>query len=519
MSLFAKSKDKYLISTHYLAIQNHNSFKMYLIGYDIGSSSIKATLLEAATGKVKASATAPAHEMGMIAHKAGWAEQHPNTWWEHLKSATKQLLSSSGVQKQDIKSIGISYQMHGLVVVDKNLQPLRPAIIWCDSRAVQIGEKAFQQIGKEKCLSNLLNSPANFTASKLRWIRENEPDLYEKIYKFMLPGDYIALKMSGEAQTTASGLSEGVMWNFKEKQIANFLLEYYQIDQSLVADIVPTFGKQAQLSKKASEELGLEAGTWIAYRAGDQPNNAFSLNVLNAGEVAATAGTSGVVYGVSNSFEFDEQSRVNTFLHVNQLAGILLCINGTGILNSWLRKTIFSENISYQEINELASSVAIGAENLLILPFGNGAERVLNNKEIGSNIFGLQFNVHSKAHIARAAQEGIVFSLRYGFDVMRGIDVHAKTVRAGDANMFLSPLFAQTFATVTGSNVELYNTDGSQGAARAGGVGAGLYASFSEAFVGLNKTKTIEPELQVQDRYEEVYQNWLEKLNNMAKNP
>jgi len=487
---------------------------MYLIGYDIGSSSVKATLLEAATGRVKASATAPSQqEMGMIAHKAGWAEQQPDMWWQHLKDATKELMAKSGVQKHDMKSIGISYQMHGLVVVDSDLKPLRPAIIWCDSRAVQIGEKAFQQIGREKCLSNLLNSPANFTASKLRWIRENEPDVYEKIYKFMLPGDYIALKMSGEAQTTALGLSEGILWNFKENKIADFLLQYYQIDPNLVSAIVPTFGKQAQLNKKASEELGLAEGTWIAYRAGDQPNNAFSLNVLNAGEVAATAGTSGVVYGVSNSFEFDEQSRVNTFLHVNHLAGILLCINGTGILNSWLRKNIFSENVSYQEINTLASSADIGAEGLLILPFGNGAERVLNNKEIGSNIFGLQFNVHGKAHIARAVQEGIVFSLRYGFDVMRGIDVQAKTVRAGDANMFLSPLFAQTFATVTGTNVELYNTDGSQGAARGGGIGAGIYASHAEAFVGLNKTRTVEPEPNSQDRYEEVYQNWLGKLN------
>lgn len=488
---------------------------MYLLGYDIGSSSIKATLLEAQTGKVLASATAPNTEMEMLALKAGWAEQNPDKWWQYVKEATQQLLVKSAVKKQDIKSIGVSYQMHGLVVVDKDLRPLRPSIIWCDSRAVQIGENAFQGIGEKKTLSRLLNSPANFTASKLCWVKENEPDLYSKIYKFMLPGDYIALKMSGEVQTTASGLSEGILWNFKKNQTANFLLNYYDIDTNLLPEIVPTFDKQAQLSKSASEELGLEAGTWIGYRAGDQPNNAFSLNVLNAGEVAATAGTSGVVYGVSDSFQYDKKSRVNTFLHVNQKAGILLCINGTGILNSWLRKHIFSDNTSYQQINELASGVPIGAEGLLMLPFGNGAERVLANKEIGSSMLGLQFNVHSKAHLARAVQEGIVFALRYGFDVMRGIDVQAKTVRAGDANMFLSSLFAQTFATVTNTTVELYNTDGAQGAARAGGIGTGIYGSFADAFVGLHKTRTIEPQVAVQSQYEEVYQNWLKKLNEM----
>jgi xylulokinase len=489
---------------------------MYLLGYDIGSSSVKATLLEAETGKAVASATAPSSEMGMIAHKAGWAEQDPDMWWKYLKEATQQLLTKSNVKKQDIKSIGISYQMHGLVAVDKNLIPLRPAIIWCDSRAVQIGESAFQEIGREKCLTDLLNSPANFTASKLKWVQANEPNLYANIYKCMLPGDYIALKMSGEAQTTASGLSEGILWNFQTHQIADFLLQYYGIDPSLLPHLVPTFGVQAQLSYSASQELGLETGTKIGYRAGDQPNNAFSLNVLNAGEVAATAGTSGVVYGVSDSFQYDPQSRVNTFLHVNHKAGILLCINGTGILNSWLRQNIFSSttsSLSYQEINQLASSVPIGAEGLFILPFGNGAERVLNNQEIGGNIFGLQFNVHQKAHLARAVQEGIVFALRYGFDVMKGIDVQAKTVRAGDANMFLSPLFAQTFATVTGTNVELYNTDGSQGAARAGGLGVGIYSSFTETFVGLNKTRTIEPVLDEEDRYEEVYQQWVNKLS------
>lgn len=488
---------------------------MYLLGYDIGSSSIKATLLEAETGKVKASATAPSSEMEIIALKAGWAEQPPDKWWEYVKQATQQLLHQSGVSKQDIKSIGISYQMHGLVVVNKDLQVLRPSIIWCDSRAVQIGEKAFGEIGEEQCLTRLLNSPANFTASKLKWVKENEPELYAQVHKFMLPGDYIAMKMSGEVQTTASGLSEGILWDFKENQIADFLLAHYGIDKSLVPTIVPSFGKQAQLSKKASEELGLEVGTWIAYRAGDQPNNAFSLNVLNAGEVAATAGTSGVVYGVSDSFQYDKLSRVNTFLHVNHKAGILLCINGTGILNSWLRRNVFSEQTSYQAINQLASQAPVGSAGLCILPFGNGAERVLANKEIGGNILGLQFNLHTKAHLARAVQEGIVFALRYGFDVMKGIDVQARTVKAGDANMFLSPLFAQTFASTTQTVVELYNTDGSQGAARASGIGAGIYHSFPEAFVGLHKTQTIEPQADLKEKYEEVYQNWLSKLNSL----
>jgi len=496
---------------------------MYLLGYDIGSSSVKTTLLEAATGKVLASAFAPGTEMGMLVLKEGWAEQDPDKWWQYVVATTQQVLQKAQVSPTDIKSIGIAYQMHGLVVVDKNQKPLRPSIIWCDSRAVEIGNQAFEELGPETSLRIFLNSPGNFTASKLKWVKENEPEIYAQIDKFMLPGDYIALKLSGKAQTTASGLSEGILWNFQEGRPAYELLDYYGIDAALVPEIVPTFGAQAEVNASAAAELGLTPGTVIGYRAGDNPNIAYSLNVLNPGEVVATAGTSGVIYGINDQFNFDPHSRVNTFLHVNNtpakpITGTLLCVNGTGILNSWLRKNLFSSEkysyqYSYSEINELAATVPPGAEGLTILPFGNGAERILQNKQIGASIAGISLTTHSKGHLARAAQEGIIFALRYGFDIMQGLGIQAKTVKAGDANMFLSPLFAQTFATVTNTAVELYNTDGSQGAARAGGVGAGIYPDFASSFTGLSCTRTITPDATLIPVYEEIYNNWLQVLN------
>lgn len=495
---------------------------MYLLGYDIGSSSVKATLIEAATGVVLHSAFAPSQEMGMIVKQEGWAEQDPERWWYYLREVTQRIIQEGRIQVADIKGIGIAYQMHGLVVVDQNQAVLRPSIIWCDSRAVRYGDKAFQEIGAETCLSCYLNSPGNFTASKLKWVKENEPEIFSRIHKFMLPGDYIAMKLSGKIQTTASGLSEGILWNFQKNEPAYDLLNHYGIPAELIPEIVPSFGLQAEVSTQAAEELGLVAGTPIAYRAGDQPNNAFSLNVLHPGEIAATAGTSGVIYGVNNQFTYDPESRVNTFLHVNHTpqqpsTGTLLCVNGTGILNSWLRKTVFTSekansSYSYQEINDLAQSVAPGAEGLLILPFGNGAERFLKNQQVGAHIAGLSFNQHTPAHLARAAQEGIIFALRYGFDIMKNMQINARTVKAGDANMFLSPLFAQTFATVTNTVVELYNTDGSQGAARGAGVGAGIYADYTKAFAGLRRTRTVEPETHLQEQYETIYQNWLDEL-------
>lgn len=482
-----------------------------LLGYDVGSSSIKATLMDAETGKVRATATSPKKELEIIAQKFGWAEQHPHIWWEHVVKATQMIKSQAHFDASDVKAIGISYQMHGLVIVDKNKEVLKPSIIWCDGRAVQIAKKAAAEIGEEKCLKSLLNLPGNFTASRLKWVKDNEPDIYSKIYKMMLPGDYVAMKMTDEIKTTFSGLSEAIIWDFQRHELAKFLLDYYGIAEDLIAEAVPTFSVQGELTKPAADELGLKAGTKISYRAGDQPNNALSLNVLNPGEIAATAGTSGVVYGITEKSDYDSKSRVNAFIHVNHTPkkpryGVLLCVSGTGILNSWLKHN--TGTIDYPEMNDLAAKAPIGSEGLVILPYGNGAERTLENKDPGASIHGLNFNLHNRAHLLRAAQEGIVFALNYGVGIMRRVGVDVRTVRAGYANMFLSPLFAEAFATVTQSVVELYNTDGSQGAARGAGIGAGIYKNPEAAFAGLKPVKKIEPNNKLSVEYEQAYQRW-----------
>jgi xylulokinase len=500
-----------------------------LLGYDVGSSSIKATLMDSRTGRVLASATSPDKELEIIAKQPGWAEQHPVTWWEHVKEATQQIASKLKERKgetanlEDVEAVGISYQMHGLVCVDEKKEVLRPSIIWCDSRAVQIGEKAAQEIGSDKCLKSLFNLPGNFTASKLKWVRENEPEVYSKIHKVMLPGDYIAMMMTGEIKTTPSGLSEGIMWDFEKDGPADFVLDNYDISQELTASTVPTFCVQGELTGSASYELGLKAGTKVSYRAGDQPNNALSLSVLEPGEIAVTAGTSGVVYGVSDKKDYDRLSRVNVFVHVNHSKdkpryGVLLCLNGTGILNSWLKHNFAGGEVpDYEQMNQLASQVPAGADGLMILPYGNGAERTLENRNIGASVHGWNFNIHKKAHFLRAAQEGIVFALNYGLEIMRDMGIELATVKAGYANMFLSPLFAEAFATITGATVELYNTDGSQGAARGAGIGAGIYKGPEDAFVGLEPVKAVEPNEQLTSAYQDTYGRWEDVLKGQLR--
>ena len=488
---------------------------MYLLGYDIGSSSVKASLVDAQSGRCVASAFYPKSEAPIMAVKPGWAEQDPASWWENLKLATADIMASSGADAKDVKAIGISYQMHGLVCVDKDHNVLRPSIIWCDSRAVPYGQKAFDNLGHENCLSHLLNSPGNFTASKLAWVKENEPELYAKIYKIMLPGDYIAMKLSGEICTTVSGLSEGMLWDFAENAPAKMLMDYYGFDMSLLPEIRPTFSEQGRVSAAAAAELGLAEGTPITYRGGDQPNNALSLNVFNPGEIASTAGTSGVVYGVLGDVNYDPKSRVNTFAHVNHTAdqtrlGVLLCINGTGILNSWMKRTVAPEGISYADMNNVAAQAPIGSAGVSILPYGNGAERMLENQEVGSSIHGVNFNVHNKSHLLRAAQEGIVFSFKYGIEIMEQMGMNVNKIHAGHANMFLSPIFRETLAGVTGAVIDLYDTDGSVGAAKGAGMGAGIYKDNKEAFSTLEKLAVIEP-ANAQE-YADAYELWKSRM-------
>ncbi|MGQ0740012.1 MAG: xylulokinase [Bacteroidota bacterium] len=487
---------------------------MLLLGIDIGTSSVKVAVVDAGTRQCICSAQYPETETGIISPHPGWAEQSPDQWWEDAKQAILKCNAAGCYNPKDIAAIGIAYQMHGLVLVDKNQHVLRNSIIWCDSRAVETGNRACADLGEEFCFSHLLNSPGNFTASKLAWVKENEPDIYRRIFKAMLPGDFIAMKMTGEISTTVSALSEGVFWDFKENTISSELLSYFGFDRSVLPAVHDLFSPHGLLKEPVASRLSLTAGIPVSYKAGDQPNNALSLNVLRPGEVAATAGTSGVVYAVSNELIYDNQSRVNSFAHVNHGAGsistgVLLCINGCGITNRWI-KNIAGGPMDYQQMNAAAATINPGSDGLQVIPFGNGAERMLNNKVPGAGIFNLDYNIHSVAHLFRAVQEGIAFAFRYGTDIMKENNIYPLVVRAGRANMFLSEVFTSAFVNSTGIPVELHDCDGSAGAALGAGIGAEIFKTTTEAFAKRKPLKTVEPK--DEKRYGDLYVSWKETL-------
>jgi xylulokinase len=492
---------------------------MLLLGIDLGTSSIKVSVIDASNSSVLATAQYPETEAAIISHQPGWAEQSPNQWWNDVKAAILKLQATGSFKSSDIGAIGIAYQMHGLVLVDNHQNVIRDSIIWCDNRAVGLGEKAFEQLGSDYCLGHLLNTPGNFTASKLAWVKQNEPERYAQIHKMMLPGDFISMKLTGEITTTIAALSEGMFWDFKNKTVAAAVMEYYGLDAQHIPVIKNVFDTHGYLTENVAQEIGLPKGIPVTYKAGDQQNNALSLNVLNPGEVAATAGTSAVIYAVSDSLQSDTASRVNSFAHVNHTLeqnsiGVLLCINGAGISNSWIKNKVGAS--SYYEMNELAATVAPGSDGVSVLPFGNGSERMLHNKNIGAHILGLDFNRHGAAHLYRAVQEGVVFAMQYGFKVLQQNGVQPSVIRAGKANMFLSEVFLDAFVNTLQVPVELFQTDGSAGAAIGAGYGAKVYATIEEAFVNSKPLQIIEPS--GNNAYAPAYANWEDQLALQIKN-
>lgn len=488
---------------------------MYLLGIDIGTSSIKVSVVDVQTRKRIATAQYPDQEAAIKSLHPGWAEQSPEDWWENAIHAIRRLNAGGNFDPKEIKAIGIAYQMHGLVIVDQDQNVLRDSIIWCDSRAVELGEKAFAAIGQDNCLHQLLNSPGNFTASKLAWVKHNEPEVYKNIAKAMLPGDFIAMKLTGSITTSISALSEGIFWDFRKDELSEDIMKYYDFDADLIPAIQPLFSVHGLLKADIAAQLGLQEGIPVAYKSGDQPNNALSLNVLKPGEVAATAGTSGVIYGVSDALIYDPESRVNTFAHVNysstqKYTGVLLCINGTGSMYRWAKHN-FAPNLSYDALNKLAATAPVGSRGLKVLPFGNGAERILNNKYTGAQLLGIDLNVHGQPEIFRAVQEGIAFAFRYGLDIMRESGMQPTVIRAGMANLFLSEVFAQTFVDVTGVPIALYENDGSVGAAIGAGIGSGIFENAEDAFVHHEPVSYLEPKNTA--AYEPLYIEWKNLLN------
>lgn len=494
---------------------------MYLLGFDIGSSSIKGALIDAESKKTIRVVSAPDREMPIDSPDRGFAEQDPEMWWKYVCRCSNMLMEHHPEAKNRIGAIGLTYQMHGLVLTDDEGKVLRSSVIWCDSRAVSTGRELEEKLDANAFLGSHYNVPGNFTFSKLRWVQKHQPDIFEQSEKFMLPGDYIAFRMTGEIRTSYTGLSEAILWNFKEGKANEDLLRQWDMDPRLIPGHAPSFATQGYVHATAREELGLDSGGKIpvSYRSGDQPNNAWSLNVNEPGVMAGAGGTSGVLYGISEDPVIDLTQRTNSFAHVNYeperpRIGVLLCINGAGILYSWIRKNITGSDFSYDELERRATSVAPGADGLQFLPFGNGAERMLQNKPVQAHLMQLDLNRHRQDHIIRAGLEGVGFAFVYGYEIMKGLGLASDILRVGNDNLFLSGIFSGLISAMTGMRIEIREATGAVGAALGAGVGAGIYTSPQDAMKDSAVLQTVIPDPELQELYRPYYKLWKTELNN-----
>lgn len=436
---------------------------MAFLGIDVGTSSVKVSIV-GEDGVILASATAPASsERAINSPNPNWAEQNPEDWWEDAQQAILNLPLEARLQ---VEAIGIAYQMHGLVLVDSQFQPVRPSIIWCDGRNIQESQILAESLGLDALENRLLNKPGTLTLAKLAWVAEHEPETLAKAHTFGLPGDFIAYKLTGEWSTTKSGYSEMVGWDFGAS--IPFEEGFRKAGWKLpLPEARPNLEEGAPIQKVIAEKLGLPPSARVTYRAGDQPNNAFGLGVLQQGETAISAGTSGVLYGIGDSSPGLHEG-INRFLHVNSQIGVLMCLNGVGSALAFARRTWF-QNQSYEALSELASQA--NPENCpYFFPFGNGAERILSERAF-SGFTELDFNRHNLPELARSVFEGIAFAYRLGSEKMEKAGCLSKVVNGTESGLLKSSFFAQLLANELQVELILSEGDGSTAAARGAALG------------------------------------------------
>ncbi|MCL2508983.1 MAG: xylulokinase [Oscillospiraceae bacterium] len=462
--------------------------RKYLLGLDIGTSGTKTVLFDF-DGTAAASETV---EYPLYQPQNGWAEQNPDDWWNAAVSGVRAVIAKAGCMGADIAAVGLSGQMHGLVMLDKNGRVLRPSIIWCDQRTQAECEELNSVVGERRMIEITANPPmTGFTASKILWVRNNEPDIYDRCAHILLPKDYIRYKLTNEFATEVSDASGMQLMDVVNRCWSKELLGKINIDESLLPRMHESQDVTGGISAEAAAITGLKSGTIVVGGAGDNPAAAVGTGIVSAGSAFTTIGSSAVVYAVSDTPTIDMQGRVHTLCaSVPGKWTVMSCTQGAGISLKWLRDTCCAEEIvqagregvdPYVIMDKIAAGVTPGADRLLFLPYLMGERSPHPDPDCRGVFFGLSAR-HTRANLIRAVMEGVAFSQRECVDVFRdmGVPIERMTVCGGGGR---SPLWRQMLADLYGCPVSSLRADegGALGAAILAGVGAGAYASLGEA--------------------------------------
>jgi len=460
----------------------------YLLGIDVGTTGSKAVLIDTA-GSVVAEAT---NEYPMSTPQPAWAEQDPNDWWATTIASIRRVLEQSGGRGERVAGVGLTGQMHGLVLLDSKGDVLRPCIMWNDQRTAEQCATITERVGAKRLLE-LTGNPVlpGFTAPKVVWVRENEPQVYRKVAKVLLPKDYVRYRLTGEFFSEVSDASGTSMFDVGKRQWSDEMLAALDVPRRWLPEVTESPVPSAKVNGAAAKDTGLIAGTPVVGGGGDQAAQAVGTGIVDEGVVSVTLGTSGVVFAASDSYRIEPQGRLHAFCHAVpgkwHLMGVMLSAAGSF---RWFRDTLGETEIirakrenrdPYDLLTEAAADVAPGCEGLLFLPYLTGERTPYPDPNARGVFFGLTLR-HRKAHLTRAVLEGVSYGLRDSLELMRDLGLAVKQVRASGGGA-RSALWRQMLADVFDTPIVTVSvTQGAAyGAALLAGVGVEAYASVAEA--------------------------------------
>lgn len=500
----------------------------YLLGIDIGTSGTKTVLFNE-MGDTIASAIG---EYPLYQPHIGWAEQEPEDWWQATVDTIKQVLDTSGVNPADIKGIGLSGQMHGMVLLNKEGNVLRSSIIWCDQRTQEECHKITEIIGKERLIEITAN-PAltGFTASKVMWVKNHQPDIFEKIYKILLPKDYIRYKLTGEFATEVSDASGMQFLDVPKRTWSGEILNKLGLDYKWMPAVYESQEVSGKVTKKVAQLTGLAPGTPVVGGGGDQAAGAVGNGIVKPGVISSTIGTSGVVFAHMDEVNIDPRGRVHTFCHaVPNTWHVMGVTQGAGLSLQWMRNNFgaaerelaeFLDIDPYELMTKEAQKAAPGCEGLIYLPYLMGERTPHLDPYAKGVFFGLSAK-HGRNEMIRTVMEGVAYSLRDCLEIIKGMGVSVSEVRASGGGG-KSSLWRQMQADIFNNPITTINSSEGPalGAALLAGVGTEVYNSVPEACEAAIKTisvqQPIEANVNVYDKYYEVYKELYHALKDSYK--
>jgi len=477
----------------------------YLLGLDIGTSGVKA-LLVSPKGKIISSKTV---SYSLTTPHSGWAEQSPSDWWEATVKVIRETISSNSINSSQIKGISLSGQMHSSVFLDEKMEVIRPAILWSDTRTSEQCQEIYTKVGGLNQLIHYVSNPAleGFTAPKILWLKENEPENYQKVKHILLAKDYIRYRLTNELFTEVSDAAGTLLFDVIKKRWSAGLLKKLEINPDLLPPVLNSFDLAGKITQSIAEKTGLKFGTPVVAGGADNACGAVGSGIIQEGRGMVSIGSSGVVLAQTNNPQADQEGRIHLFNHTCPDSWYMMGVTlSAGMSYEWLQKNLFNNTLDYIKLDQLAEEISPGSEGLIFLPYLYGERTPHNDAHARGVYFGIS-GKHDQRHFARAVMEGVTFALKDSLELIKDKDVKIKEIRSigGGAK---SRVWQQILADILDEEINLLNVEEGPafGAALIAGVGVGVYSSFAEAVNRVIKVrKTIVPRIQNTERYNQYY--------------